>query len=77
MCKSRQPIARASYRNFNVAVPFDPITGPLEPGGEIKFPTVAGGPAEGIVCKLPESWGADKEALNFKLKLSKAGSAEP
>ena len=77
MCKSRQPVARASYRNFNVAVPFDPIEGPLEPGGEIKFPIVAGAPAEGIVCKLPSSWGADKEVLHFKLKLDKAGATEP
>ena len=77
MCRSRQPVARASYRNFNVAVPFDPIEGPLEPGGEIKFPIVAGAPAEGITCKLPDSWGADKEVLHFKLKLNKAGATEP
>ena len=76
LCKSRQPVAHASYRNFNVAVPIDPLEGPLEPGGEIRFPVVPGAPADGIVCKLPESWGADKQVLDFKLKLSKLGATE-
>ena len=76
MTKSRQPVSTAIYRNYGVAVPIDPINGPLSPGCDIKFPVVAGAPAEGIICPLPRSWGADTHALIFKLKLSKAGATE-
>ena len=76
MTKSKQPVATASYRNYGVAVPIDPINGPLYPGCEIKFPVVAGGPPEGIICSLPRSWGAGLKMLIFKLKLSRAGATE-
>ena len=76
MTKSRQPVSTASYRNYGVAVPINPIDGPMYPGCEIKFPVVAGGPPEGIICSLPQSWGADKEMLIFKLKLDKACATE-
>jgi hypothetical protein len=76
MTRSRQPVSTATYRNYGVAVPIDPIDGPLYPGCEIKFPMVAGGPPEGIIRSLPRSWGADKEMLIFKLKLNKAGATE-
>ena len=41
MTKSRQPVSTATYRNYGVAVPIDPIDGPLYPGCDIKFPVVA------------------------------------
>ena len=77
MSKSRQPVSTATYRNYGVAVPFNPIDGPLSPGGQIKFPIVPGAPAEGIVVQLPSSWDAHTHVLIFKLKLSKAGATEP
>ena len=77
MSKSRQPVSTAAYRNYGVAVPFDPIDGPLTPGGQIKFPTVPGAPTEGIVVQLPRSWGSHTRVLIFKLKLSKEGATEP
>ena len=77
LTRSRQPVSSATYRNYGVAVPIDPIDGPLYPGCQLKFPVVAGAPPEGIVCPLPRSWGADTHVLIFKLKLSKAGATEP
>ena len=47
MTKSRQPVSTATYRNYGVVVPIDPIDGPLYPGCDIKFPIVPGAPAEG------------------------------
>ena len=76
MTKSRQPVSTAAYRNYGVAVPIEPIDCPLYPGCQIKFPVVAGGPPEGIICPLPRSWGADTHVLIFKLKLSKAAATE-
>jgi hypothetical protein len=76
MRPSRQPVATATYRNFYVAVAFDPVTTPLVPGGEVKYPVVAGGPAEGIICRLPSSWTSRQRSLIFRLKLSKAGATE-
>ena len=71
MRPSRQPVAHATYRNFYVSIAFDPSSTPLTPGGQIKFPTVAGAPAEGIVCQLPSFWTGRTRQLIFKLKLSK------
>ena len=76
MTRSRQPVAHANYRNYAVTVPIDPVDGPLYPGCEIKFPIVAGGPTEGIICNLPQSWGAEMHMLILKLKLSKNGATE-
>jgi hypothetical protein len=73
MRPSRQPVAHASYRNFYVTLPFDPDTTPLTPGGQVKFPLVAGAPAEGIVCALPPSWSGRDKSFVFRLKLSKNG----
>ncbi len=77
MTRSRQPVSTATYRNYGVAVPIDPLDGPLYPGCEIKFPVVAGAPSDGIICQLPPTWGAEMHVLIFKLKLSKAGATEP
>ena len=74
MRPSRQPVARASHRNF--AVPIDLDGSPLNPGGQIKFPIVAGAPADGIVCALPTRWSGTTTQLVFKLKLSKVGAPE-
>jgi hypothetical protein len=75
MRPSRQPVAHASYRNFYVTLPFDPDTTPLAPGGQVKFPFVAGAPAEGIVCALPPSWSGRDKSFVFRLKLAKNGCA--
>ena len=73
MRPSRQPVAWATYRNFYVSITFDPHLTPLAPGGQIKFPLVAGAPAEGIVCSLPDSWTSRDKSFVFRLKLSKNG----
>ena len=44
---------------------FDPSDTPLIPGGEIKFPIVAGAPPEGIVCSLPDGWTGRQRTLVF------------
>ena len=74
MARSRQPVPNATYRNYSVTVPIDPIRGNIYPGGDIRFLTVPGAPAEGVVYPLPRSWGAEMNKLTFKLKLSKAGA---
>ena len=74
MRPSRQPVATAAYRNFYASINFDPSETNLTPGGQVKFPIVAGAPAEGIICPLPGSWTSRQRTLVFKLKLSKAGA---
>ena len=69
MRPSRQPVATATYRNYYVSIAFDPNETALTPGGQVKFPIVAGAPAEGIVCSLP-SWTARQRTLVFRLRLS-------
>lgn len=76
MCPSRQPVSTASFRNYAVVVPVDPINTPLYPGGQIKFPIVPGAPPEGIVCQLPRSWGNDTKHFILRLKLAKDGATE-
>ena len=58
----------------DVPIAFDPTTTPLVPGGQIKFPIVAGAPPEGIICQLPNSWTSRQRSLVFRLKLSKSGA---
>ena len=58
----------------DVAISFNPTDTPLVPGGQIKFPIVAGAPPGGIVCSLPDSWTGRQRTLVFRLKLSKSGA---
>jgi len=69
---AHQQIVRS---NLAHTVGFDPDTTPLLPGGKVKFPCVAGAPAEGIVCTLPQSWSGRDKSFVFRLKLSKNGCA--
>ena len=73
MRPAKQPGVHALYRNFQVAIPFDPIETPLVPGMVIRFEGVPGGPEEGILCAVPVFSG-NAQALVFKLKLTKAGA---
>ena len=52
-----------------MAISFNPTDTPLVPGGQIKFPIVAGAAPGGIVCSLPDSWTGRQRTLVFRLKL--------
>ena len=75
MRASRQPPSTESYRNFMVVIPLTPTNASiLSPGGVVKFPIVAGGPADGVLCQLPRHWSADTRVLMLTMKLSRDGA---
>ena len=75
MTKSRQPVVSATYRNYAVMLPLDPVETPLCPGGQVRFPVVAGA-EDGVVCQLPRSWDSSTRCLILRLKLDKAGATQ-
>jgi hypothetical protein len=75
MTKSRQPVSTATYRNFAVVIPIDPTSTRLFPGGQVRFPVVAGAD-DGVVCQLPRSWNANTHSIILRLKLAKTGATE-
>ena len=70
------PRTTAPTRTYEVTIPFDSDTAPIYVGGKVKFPVVAGAPANGIVCDFPESWPESSKELTFTLKLDRAGATE-
>ena len=74
MRASRQPVATASYRNYQLPISFNPHATVLSPSGQLKLPVVPGAPEDGIVLQLPSSWTSRSRTLVFRLKLSKAGA---
>ena len=70
------PRTTAPTRTYEVTIPFDSDTAPIYVGGKVKFPVVAGAPADGIVCDFPESWPESSKELTFTLKLDRAGATE-
>lgn len=73
MSKSRQPVSTATYRNYGVTIPFDPIDTLLSPGGQIRFPVMPGA-EDGVTLQLPNSWSGETSCLVLKLKLNKTGA---
>ena len=70
------PRTTAPTRTYEVTIPFNSDTAPIYVGGKVKFPVVAGAPADGIVCDFPESWPESSKELTFTLKLDRAGATE-
>ena len=70
------PRTTAPTRAYEVTIPFNSDTAPIYVGGKVKFPVVAGAPADGIVCDFPESWPESSKELTFTLKLDRAGATE-
>ena len=70
------PRTTAPTRTYEVTIPFNSDTAPIYVGGKVKFPVVAGAPADGIVCDFPGSWPESSKELTFTLKLDRAGATE-
>ncbi len=72
---SRQPKGANAgrWKVYVVVVPFDPVSTIMYPSGELRF--LVPGASEGIMQRLPSSWGSADTSFVFRLRLDPSVTA--